>query len=122
MANLQRFRQITKDFSEVADYVLIYIAEAHPTDGWAIEGNIEIANHKNLEERFRAAQQMLEIEPQSCPVLVDTLSDDANRAYGGMPERLYIVLDGVIVYKGEQGPYGYKLREVEEWLTKYRGT
>ncbi|XP_071546306.1 type I iodothyronine deiodinase-like [Panulirus ornatus] len=121
MVNLERFRKVNEDFSRVADFVTVYIAEAHPTDGWAIEGNVEIANHKNLEERFAAAQRMIEMEPVDCPVLVDLLTDEANKAYGGMPERLYIVQDGVIVYKGNQGPFGYKLREVEEWLKKYKG-
>lgn len=121
MANLERFRKVNEDFSRVADFVTVYIAEAHPTDGWAIDGNVEIANHKNLEERFAAAQRMTEMEPVDCPVLVDLLTDEANKAYGGMPERLYIVQDGVIVYKGNQGPFGYKLREVEEWLKKYKG-
>ena len=37
---------MTKDFSKVVDFVTVYIAEAHPTDGWAIPGSIEIANHK----------------------------------------------------------------------------
>ncbi|XP_068246650.1 type I iodothyronine deiodinase-like [Palaemon carinicauda] len=106
---------------ELADFVMIYIAEAHPTDGWAIDGNIEVANHRNLEERFAAAQRMLELEHQSCPVLVDPLTDETSKAYGGMPERLYIILDGVIVYKGGPGPFSYKLPEVEEWLQKFKG-
>ena len=38
--------QVTKNFSKVADFVTVYIAEAHPTDGWAIPGNVEVANHK----------------------------------------------------------------------------
>lgn len=35
-----------EDFSKVADFVTVYITEAHPTDGWHIPGNIEVANHK----------------------------------------------------------------------------
>lgn len=100
---------------------MMYIAEAHPTDGWAIIGNIEVANHKNLEERFEAAQRMIDLEPQSCPVLIDPLTDETSKAYAGLPERLYIILDGVIVYKGGPGPFGYKLREVEDWLKKFKG-
>ena len=53
---------------------------------------------------------MLELESVDCPVLVDSLTDDANKAYAGLPERLYIILDGIIVYQGAQGPFGYKVR------------
>ncbi|XP_068247129.1 type I iodothyronine deiodinase-like [Palaemon carinicauda] len=121
MANLERFRELTEDFSEVADFVLVYIAEAHPTDGWVIEGNIEVANHKSLQDRFAAAQRMIDLEPQSCPVLIDPLTDESSKAYAGLPERLYIILDGVIVYKGARGPTGYRLEEVEQWLKKFKG-
>lgn len=63
-----------------------------------------------MEERFAAAQKMLDLEPLDCPVLVDSLTDDTSKAYAGMPDRLYIVQDGVIVYQGAQGPFGYKVR------------
>ncbi|XP_042210456.1 type I iodothyronine deiodinase-like isoform X2 [Homarus americanus] len=121
MANLERFRKVTEDFSGVAEFVLVYVAEAHPTDGWAIKGNVEISSHKTMEERLAAAQRMLDLEPLECPVLVDLLTDETSKTYGSVPERLYIVQDGVIVYKGGQGPNNYKLAEVEEWLEKYKG-
>lgn len=34
MAKLQVFRKIVEDFADVADFAIIYIAEAHPSDGW----------------------------------------------------------------------------------------
>ncbi|XP_042210455.1 type I iodothyronine deiodinase-like isoform X1 [Homarus americanus] len=74
-----------------------------------------------MEERLAAAQRMLDLEPLECPVLVDLLTDETSKTYGSVPERLYIVQDGVIVYKGGQGPNNYKLAEVEEWLEKYKG-
>jgi hypothetical protein len=40
--------------------------------------------------------------------------DEANLQYGGLYERLYIVLDDVIVYQGERGPMGYRMEEDEE--------
>jgi hypothetical protein len=38
---------------------VIYIREAHPTDGWAIRvpGGIELADPKAIEEQRSAAQQ-----------------------------------------------------------------
>lgn len=37
-----------------------------------------------------------------CPIVVDDISDEANLQYGGLYERLYIVLDDVIVYQSER--------------------
>ena len=44
------------------------------------------------------------------------MDNKAGAAYAAMPERLYIVLDGKIVYEGDQGPFGYNLDEVELYL------
>nr|XP_053653772.1 thyroxine 5-deiodinase-like [Cherax quadricarinatus] len=120
MANLEKFRELTEEFCEVADFVLVYTAEAHPSDGWALRDNIKVAKHRTLDERYLAAQKMLKLEPVKCPVMLDRLDDEANKAYGALPERLYIILDGVIVYMGQQGPVGYKVSEVEFWLDDYR--
>ncbi|CAL4126027.1 unnamed protein product, partial [Meganyctiphanes norvegica] len=120
MANLERFRKISEDFSKLADFALVYIAEAHPTDGWAIDGNPEVANHMSMEERIAAAKTMLSMEPQQCPVLVDLMEDKCQKAFAAMPERLYIVQDGVIVYKGGHGPFDYKIQEVHDWLSSYQ--
>ena len=44
------------------------------------------------------------------------MDNKAGTAYAAMPERLYVVLDGKIVYEGDQGPFGYRLEEVEQFL------
>ena len=50
------------------------------------------------------------------------MKDEANYVYGGMYERLYVVLNSRIVYAGERGPGGYKVDELEDWLAAYRKT
>jgi len=44
------------------------------------------------------------------------MADTARLAYDAWPERLYIIDAGKVVYKGDPGPYGYDLGEVEAWL------
>ena len=58
--------------------------------------------HKSAEDDYR--------------LMVDLMDNKAGTAYAAMPERLYIVLDGKIVYEGLQGPFDYRLDEVEEYL------
>lgn len=36
-AKLRDFGEIVRDFSDVADFVIVYIEEAHPSDGWALK-------------------------------------------------------------------------------------
>ena len=37
MEMLKRFRQLKDQFSEIADFAVVYIEEAHPVDGWAFK-------------------------------------------------------------------------------------
>ena len=46
------------------------------------------------------------------------MDNKAGTAYAATPERLYVVLDGKIVYEGLQGPFDYRLDEVEEYLER----
>ena len=57
-----------------------------------------------------------------CPVLVDNMRDEANRHYGVVSERLYILLDARVVYKGGFGPAAYSLQEVADWLGAFQQT
>ena len=37
MEMLKKYRRLIDQFSEVADFVVVYIEEAHPADGWAFK-------------------------------------------------------------------------------------
>jgi hypothetical protein len=53
------------------------------------------------------------------PLVVDGMDNRANALYAGWPERFYVVdRQGVIVYKGKLGPFGYHPEEVESWLSR----
>ena len=34
---LQEFKQVVKDFADVADFIIVYTAEGHPIEGWRIK-------------------------------------------------------------------------------------
>lgn len=57
-----------------------------------------------------AARHMMELEPCSCPTVVDDMSNAANVEYTAFPERLFVILDGRIVFHGGQGTFLYKVR------------
>lgn len=119
MANVNRIGCLADEFAAVADFVTVYIEEAHPVDGWAFKGDYDIATHRTVDERIAAAG-LLAGRDGRVPVVVDAMSDDANRAYGALFERLYIVQNGTVVYQGQRGPHGFRVAEVEQWLRNYR--
>ena len=117
------FKKVVANFDDIADFVTIYISEAHASNQWNFPGNkYKIKKHSSLQERLLAASILLDDEELRPPgtFLIDTMDNEADLLYGGLPERLYIILDGTIVYAGRKGPAGYKLNEVKEWLENYK--
>ena len=136
MAKLGQFGKMTAKFSSLADFVTVYISEAHPSEEANFTGNIDIAQHKvssnsllnlywmenvqNFQERVEASKILLDHKSaeDNYRLMVDLMTNKAGTAYAAMPERLYVVLDGKIIYEGLQGPFDYRLDEVEEYLEK----
>ncbi|ELR17026.1 iodothyronine deiodinase [Acanthamoeba castellanii str. Neff] len=75
-----------------AVFLSVYIDEAHPADGWALQCNDDDVDHMN---------------------------DRACALFSAWPERLYIVQSGRIEFKGGPGPFGYILQDIDEWLADH---
>ncbi|ELW65435.1 Type I iodothyronine deiodinase [Tupaia chinensis] len=88
-------------------------------DGWAFKNNVNIRNHRNLQDRLQAAHLLLDRSPQ-CPVVVDTMQNQSSQLYAALPERLYVLQEGRILYKGKPGPWNYDPEEVRAVLEKLR--
>uniref|UniRef100_H2MT72 Iodothyronine deiodinase n=1 Tax=Oryzias latipes TaxID=8090 RepID=H2MT72_ORYLA len=106
--------------SYIADFLVVYIEEAHPSDGWvSSDAPHQIPKHRCLEDRLRAAALMLTEVPGS-KVVVDNMDNSSNAAYGAYFERLYVVRDETVVYQGGRGPEEYRISELKTWLQQYR--
>jgi hypothetical protein len=101
---------------EVAFFV-VYIREAHPEDGWVLADNrreeIALRDPTTLEERAAAAEACALRLRTSIPILLDDVDDAVASAYGGWPDRLYLIgRDGSVAFRGEVGPFGFKPEEL----------
>ncbi|KAK9531753.1 hypothetical protein VZT92_011159 [Zoarces viviparus] len=112
--------RVVSQYADIADFLVVYIEEAHPSDGWvSSDAPYQIPKHRCLEDRLRAARLMLAEVPGS-NVVVDNMDNSSNAAYGAYFERLYIVRDERVVYQGGRGPEGYRISELRNWLEQYR--
>lgn len=121
MTRLSAFQRVVSQYADIADSVLVYIEEAHPSDGWvSTDAPYQIPKHRSLDDRLRAAK-LMNLETPAV-VVVDTMENTSNAAYGAYFERLYILKDEKVVFQGGRGPEGYRISELKNWLEQYRNT
>ncbi len=100
---------------------VVYIEEAHPTDGWQMPSNLKdgvlVATAKSLVDRDSAAHACVVKLGIHIPALVDDMQDSVERAYTGWPDRLYVIdPSGRVVYKSQAGPFGFEPDEMAKAL------
>ena len=106
--------------AEVA-FFIVYIREAHPEDGWVLADNrreeIAVTDPTSLEERAVVADACVARLETRIPVLLDDVDDACALAYGGWPDRLYLVdREGRVAFQGGEGPFGFKPEELAHAL------
>jgi hypothetical protein len=100
---------------------MVYVREAHPTDGWHMDSNervgVSIAQPATYEERRGVAVRCQSHIKFEMPFLVDTIDDKVGATYSGMPSRLYVIDQaGKVAYKSGRGPFGFKPAEMQQAL------
>lgn len=108
-------------YQNEAEFVAVYVREAHPSDGWRMGSNarlgVELAQPKTYEERAAAAGACHALLKYSMPLLVDQINDPVGASYSGMPARLYLIdRQGKVAHKSGRGPFGFKTGELEQAL------
>lgn len=132
MGALASFASMVGDYAGRANFAVVYLEEAHPTDGWLFGAVAHvIPQHASLAARQAAAQvlhaelaaawarqQQLAGAPSACPcpVLVDGMGNAASRAFGALPERLAVLVGGELRWLGGKGPEGYSLLAARDAL------
>jgi len=117
-AGLASVQEVYRRHRERVAFLMIYIREAHPEEGWVLARNrrlgIAIADPTSFEERATVARSCAARMELEMPVLVDELGNEVARQYGGWPMRLYLIdRDGRVAYRGADGPFGFKPAELE---------
>ena len=110
-----------RQYNDYADFLTIYIREAHPDDEWQMKVNLKedvcYRQPQTLEQRVAIVNDFVKRFNYPIPIGVDSMDDTANKLYAGWPERLYIIeANGTLAYKGGMGPFNYKPEEVRAWL------
>ena len=107
-----RLNEIYRTYKDRVEFFLVYIREAHPSDGWQTPQNLyddiiyaEPTTSEQRAEVAGACQISLDIE---LPMLIDSPNNDVDNKYIAEPIRLYVIDEqGAITYNGAVGPFGF---------------
>lgn len=105
-------------FRDRVSFLVVYIREAHPEDGWVLPENrrsgVAVHDPTTEDERRAVATGCATRLELRMPMVVDGIDNAVGSAYGGWPDRLYLVTrDGRIAYQGGDGPFGFRPAELE---------
>jgi hypothetical protein len=120
--------QLYQDYKDVAEFFIVYISEAHASDGsWpvAYAKELGIKEHTSFGERCTVADRLVKDKKLTIPCLVDKMDNTAADAYQARPDRVYLVrTDGRLGVAAARGPWGLKpgLDAAKKWLAAYRKT
>jgi len=103
---------------QLADFRFVYIREAHPVEGRVSPENvsqgIEVSQPRTLDERAAVAKSCALDLHIDLPVVLDDMADSTNLAYGGWPDRIYVVgKDGKIAWRSDPGPRHFDVAAAE---------
>ena len=109
--------EVYSRFGDQVEFFLVYVREAHPSDGWQVDSNLEnniiFRQHQSFEEREQVATTCSLDLPMTIPFLIEEMDNVIDEAYGAAPGRLYVVgADGKVAYHGGAGPH---FLDVDEW-------
>jgi iodothyronine deiodinase-like protein len=95
------------------EFYLVYIQEAHASDGWQTESNekenVIYEYPKGYDERMTIAGTCSTNLGIEFPALVDTIDNKTEITYTAWPDRLYVIdRAGHITFKSDAGPFGFK--------------
>jgi len=115
---------VYRDFADRAEFLFIYIREAHPDSVLSVvnskqkEGLLKIGQASLLAERIETAAVCQRTMELKMPIAIDSMDNKTSRDYAGWPNRCVVVgTDGRVLYKAEVGPGSTNAQRLRSWLT-----
>jgi len=93
IGNTKSMQDLMARYPEMV-FLLLYVREAHPGEN--------IPAHDSLENKIHCAQRLKEEENENRIIVVDNLEGDAHKAYGLLPDMVYVIdKKGYVIYRAQ---------------------
>jgi len=112
---------LQESFKDIANFVAVYIAEAHAQDEWPLGKKVCVMKHKTIEDRLSVARAFQKDYDFQIPILVDLIDNNFDELYSSWPERFYII-DGfkMSLVGFPSTEFGYDRNFLINWLNYRR--
>jgi hypothetical protein len=122
---LEGIDEVHRDFRDRAEFLFVYIREAHPDSVLSLSGAnsqlslVKIPQHTTLEGRTEAAAACGRTLQLGMPIAVDGIDNKVGRAYAGWPNRMVVVgTDGRVLFASDPSPRGTNAARLRAWLAE----
>ena len=78
----------------------------------------DVNQPKSIDDRTVNAHVLANMIDYPVDIYLDLLDNDANLAFGALPERLVIVKDNKVEFIGGDGPFNYSIDAIADHLKK----
>lgn len=120
----KEIESLYKKYKSHAQFLFVYIREAHPSDGFQVDKNrtdgIDIKDPQSISERSKLAHTACKKLGLTMPCLVDDMEDSTNKAYGAWPLRFLIIDKNghiSVISKAEEEDFALALKEAQRYLS-----
>jgi len=117
------YREMHAQYKEQLSFLMIYVKEEHPEDGWQLDINRAQSciyyQPASADERAGIAADFMQRFAVEMPVAIDAMDNSVCTLYAGSPERLYVIdAEGVVTHHSDPGPFA--MDAVEAWCAAVR--
>jgi hypothetical protein len=119
---LKEICEIVEEHKGAVRLVVVYLAEAHPKDGWHLGVNDKHEEHATIDERIASANELVKrFAPEHGldELVVDSMDNDTDQHYEAQSSRIYVIHEKKIAYQSEVGPFQISPSSLQAFLWEW---
>jgi len=117
------FHELLDDLKDKADFLFVYIKEAHAVDEWPISSSrfnddevVCVKQPTTMKERIDVAKYFVEKFKLKLTSVCDTMENDFEKNFAPWPLRFYIIENGKLIFKAQPNNASYDVSTIRTFL------
>mmetsp|Transcript_115218 Transcript_115218/g.161980 ORF Transcript_115218/g.161980 Transcript_115218/m.161980 type:complete len:131 (+) Transcript_115218:563-955(+) len=110
-------QELQHKFAADADFLCVYIAEAHASDEWPMGEIVSLRQARKLDDRLTSAREFIDNTKFTWNVACDGMDNSFNKHFGAWPTRFFVVEDNRLTFKVElDEQWMFNVNDVDSFL------